>query len=428
MTAYYNEIDPFAADWLRKLIREGVIPPGDVDERSVEDVRPADLAGYRQCHFFCGIGIWPAALRLAGWPDDRPVWTGSCPCQPFSTAGKGEGFADERHLWPAWFHLIGVCKPPVVIGEQVAGKDGGTWLDLVHADLESMGYACGPVVAPAAGFGAPQGRHRIYFVAESERGRFEAGRSSFPGGEGGETFVEQRGESVVLAYATDSHGRAGERGAETGTRVVGKPDSPGSQPWRERGETLGYGDTIVATGGPIRPEYPIEPGLEGHAGNEQDGHEPGRQRTDEARPVAEAGGTDGMADAEHAERGTLSIHGENERDRDDAGREEAHGIAGTRGEVRGPCNGFWHDALWIPCRDGKRRPVEPGTFPLASGLPRSMGSMQPELRRLAEMAGLHGRSLKRARGNRTGRLKGYGNCINLPQAEAFIEAYMDSTR
>ena len=87
MPAYYNENNRFAAQWLRNLIAAGDIAPGDVDERSITEVRPDDLRGYTQCHFFAGIGGWSAALRLAGWPDDRPVWTGSCPCQPFSAAG-----------------------------------------------------------------------------------------------------------------------------------------------------------------------------------------------------------------------------------------------------------------------------------------------------------------------------------------------------
>ena len=108
----------------RELISRGIIAPGDVDERSIADIRPADLAGYRQCHFFAGIGIWSYALRLAGWPDEREVWTGSCPYQPFSAAGKGEAFDDERHLWPVWFPLIEARRPVVCFGEQVASIDG----------------------------------------------------------------------------------------------------------------------------------------------------------------------------------------------------------------------------------------------------------------------------------------------------------------
>lgn len=129
--AYYNEIDPIAAEWLRRLIAAGHIAPGDVDERDIRLVRPDDLRGYRQCHFFAGIGVWSYALRRAGWPDDREVWTGSCPCQPFSDAGAGEGFEDERHLFPAWFGLIRERRPVVVFGEQVASAAALAWLDIV---------------------------------------------------------------------------------------------------------------------------------------------------------------------------------------------------------------------------------------------------------------------------------------------------------
>lgn len=163
--AYYNEIEPYAAEWLRNLIKAGHIAPGVVDERSIEDIHPDDLRSYTQCHFFAGIGVWSLALRRAGWPDDRSVWTGSCPCQPFSAAGKGAGFADERHLWPAWHHLISQCRPPAVLGEQSARAL--EWLDLVRGDLEGLGYAVGAMPIEAASAGAFHRRDRLWFVAHA---------------------------------------------------------------------------------------------------------------------------------------------------------------------------------------------------------------------------------------------------------------------
>jgi DNA (cytosine-5)-methyltransferase 1 len=231
--AYYNEIDPYAAQWLRNLIDAGHIAPGDVDERSIEDVRPDDLRGYTQCHFFAGIAVWSYALRKAGFPDDRPVWTGSCPCQPFSAAGKGAGFADERHLWPAWFHLIEQCRPPVIFGEQVESPDGYTWLDLVWTDLEAAGYAFGPAVLPAAGFGAPHGRHRIFFVADADREQFHGSGNIWARRwnehpTGGATCVlddadgERRERQHALLRAKETGRNAGEVPQVTGTGEPGK--------------------------------------------------------------------------------------------------------------------------------------------------------------------------------------------------------------
>ena len=166
--AYYNEIDPFAAQWIRNLIKAGLVAPGEVDERSIVDVRPDDLRGYTQCHFFAGIAAWSHALRLAGWSDDRPVWTGSCPCQPFSSAGAGKGTDDPRHLWPVWFDLIRQCRPATVFGEQVEAAIRHGWLDLVQDDLENAGYACGAICLPAGAFGAPHQRKRLWFVASAQ--------------------------------------------------------------------------------------------------------------------------------------------------------------------------------------------------------------------------------------------------------------------
>lgn len=166
---YYNEFEPYAAQWLRNLIAEGLIPAGDVDTRSITDVQPDDLAGYRQCHFFAGIGGWSLAARLAGWPDNRELWTGSAPCQPFSVAGKGKAQADDRHLWPHLFRLARARRPAVLMGEQVAAAVGKDWIDGVFADLEGIGYTCGASVVPACAVDAPHRRDRLWFVAHALR-------------------------------------------------------------------------------------------------------------------------------------------------------------------------------------------------------------------------------------------------------------------
>lgn len=164
MAAYYNDNDPKIAAWLRELIKAGLIADGEVDERSIELVRPDDLRGFVQCHFFAGIGGWSRALRLAGWPDDRPVWTGSCPCQRISSAARGRLVAKD--LWPAWAPLIAQCSPRTIFGEQVVNE---RWADTVVYDLEYMGYEVGATVVPACALGFDHARERFYFVGHPDR-------------------------------------------------------------------------------------------------------------------------------------------------------------------------------------------------------------------------------------------------------------------
>jgi len=218
VTAYYNEFDPYAAQWLRNLIEAGHIAPGIVDERSIEDVVPSDLEGFTQCHFFAGIGVWSLALRRAGWPDNRPVWTGSCPCQPFSSSGAGTGFDDERHLWPAFFHLVGERKPPVLFGEQVAAS--AEWLNLVRNDMGAVGYAVGSMPIEAASAGAHHLRSRIFFVADadglgwSQRGLPASGSIEAPG----EWSADIPGDASTVDFVMCLDGR--KRPVEPGTRTL----------------------------------------------------------------------------------------------------------------------------------------------------------------------------------------------------------------
>lgn len=259
MTAYYLEINVHAAQWLRNLMAEGVIAPGVVDERDIWDVSPADLVGFTQCHIFAGIGVWSYAARRAGWPDSRPLWTGSCPCQPFSAAGAGGGFADERHAWPALEWLVGQLKPDCFFGEQVASKLGLEWFDVVHADLENQGYAVGVSDICAAGVGAPQIRQRLFFVASTEGERLQ--RRQDDGDEG-------------------RRQRASGQGCE-----AGKLEHAARDGWEQRrSEPSEWG--VVGGRGASELGHALGAGRKRHGGDGADGRQPGRLDTQSNRSVA----------------------------------------------------------------------------------------------------------------------------------------------
>lgn len=327
MAVYYNDSDPAACAWLRELIAAGHLPAGAVDERSILDVAPDDLRGFTQCHFFAGIGGWPYTLRLAGVAEDRPVWTGSPPCQPFSQAGQRKGQNDDRHLAPAFLRLIAACRPGLVFGEQVAsaavlgpsGRTAGTaaegtagwaWFDALADALEAASYAVAAADLPAACIGAPHIRQRLFFGAVS-------------------------------------------LGADAGG--------------------LGHG---------------LGAGSQGRIGM--------HERPDQcaARATGLAGG---LADAD----GRIAGHGELQRGRQHRCEPQDRGAA-DRGRPlvdpagTGATDGVWRDPDWLLCRDGRWRPVESGTFPLADGIPGRMGL-----------------------------LRGYGNAIVPPLAAEFVTAFLE---
>jgi DNA (cytosine-5)-methyltransferase 1 len=218
---FCNENDHKAAEWIRELIKSGQIPSGNVEEKSITELSPDGLLGYDQCHFFAGIGGWPYALKLAGWPEELPVWTGSCPCQPFSIAGNRKGTSDIRHLWPEFLRLISKRRPPVIFGEQVASKDGRLWLSGVRTDLEALGYAFGAADLCAAGVGAPHIRQRLYWVANAKHAeRWEVNGSS----------EDERHRND--AGREEAHGEPGACGEVCG---VGHPNGEGFQGGHEHG-------------------------------------------------------------------------------------------------------------------------------------------------------------------------------------------------
>lgn len=395
---YYNEFDPKAAEWLRQLIKQGLIPNGDVDERSIADVRADELRGYTQCHFFAGIGGWSLALQQAGWPSDRPAWTGSCPCQPFSTAGKRKGFADERDLWPVFFELIKKAKPKVVFGEQVASSEvvGSSvesafvnavrtgdfaranklahqlsrspnlhyysrWVDRVYTDMETAGYTMRTEVLGAHSVGAPHQRQRLYWggallecMADSER-------------------TERRPKLPVDVYDRDNAGR---NKAPSRIGACGKSVS-------------------VADGNSERLD------------REQVSKMP---KGNDCTKITRSGGVISLANSNISSRNGLR---------------ESSGIQSKQLESKlsSISNLPWQQSVRVLCCDGKVRriPAESIFFGLVDGLPGELDGS-----RLVGLSDVGGFPLTTQKEGRPMLLKGYGNAIVPQVAAEFVTAFNQS--
>ena len=316
MKAYYNEFDKKKCSALQELMNEGHITKGDIDDRSIHDVRGSDLKGYTRAHLFAGIGLWDHSLNLAGWPKDRPVWTGSCPCQPFSSAGRQAGKDDDRHLWPEWERLISECSPPTVFGEQVSSAITKGWLDDVYQGMEAQGYAVGSAVLPASSVGAPHRRERLWFVAQSEsvndRGRPEEiprqneqqaqePQRTTRNTESSSSSTLGNSEHKRLWFVADSQSKQRNERECGNNSIEGRPPESAFRAGRGNNSTLGNA---------------CSQGLQGHRGSIQES-------------VAQ----------------------------------------GWEGTERHP----WSSGVWIDCPDGKQRLVEPRIPLLADGYPERVG-------------------------------------------------------
>ena len=449
---YYNEFDPFAAAWLEELIKAGLIPDGYVDKRSITEVKPEELAGYDQHHWFAGIAGWSRALQLAGWDAAWPVWSGSCPCQPFSAAGKRKGRADDRNLWHIWFELIRVCRPEFIVGEQVESAIGMGWLDRVLDDLEAEGYQTWACVLPACSVGAPHIRSRLWWCArlahsevagvrgeernlrEAECGSGNALLQRIGGGGASNRLVQSmrsgagdnagascgQGRESVDSGAEgirQGNGQIGASGAESGGSSGGLDYSASPRCDSERAGTKAEAWDEARM---RRPECGCSDSGMVHA--QGNGRQQGRTES-ERRESAERCQHGGMGDSEgRRQEGNLSGKVRRERDRGepltyasgsnatskwlgDAGGERLKRIR-PEGEEEYPtesrklsADGFWRDSRYIYCRDGKWRrvPLEPALFPLAPRLP-----------------------------GRVGLLRGAGNSICSQVAAEFIKAVMNT--
>ncbi len=147
-----------------------------------------ERAGW-ECRFQVELDDYCQKVLAKHWPDVpkfRDVKTvgkhnlqpidllvGGFPCQPWSVAGKRQGEADDRNLWPDTLRVIRELQPRYLILENVPGLIPNAYFDQILDDLENASYEAWPIVVPAAAFDAPHLRYRVFIVAHTAGERLE---------------------------------------------------------------------------------------------------------------------------------------------------------------------------------------------------------------------------------------------------------------
>ncbi len=121
-----------------------------------------------------------ADVRECGQHNLSPVdcIAGGFPCQPVSLAGKRQGTADDRWLWPEFRRILGELRPRYALLENVPGllsADNGWLFGGILGDLATLGFDAEWHSIPAAAVGAPHIRDRVFVVADALRPEREPG-------------------------------------------------------------------------------------------------------------------------------------------------------------------------------------------------------------------------------------------------------------
>lgn len=354
--------------------------------------------------------MWSIAARMAGWPDRRPLWTASCPCQPWSAAGQQLGVDDPRHLWPHLFRILSAYRRagyavPVIVGEQVAGAAGYHWFDGVRTDLAREEIAARTVDIPACAVDAPHQRNRLYWAAVSRpEQRFISGAVALAQEQRRWTGLRESDAERHRIVDANGYGRNGllahpegqcggrdlaQRGPE-GRTADGFADEDGAMVDAEgigrgegRAQTGIFGGRAASPGADLRERGQGPVGDAIGAGFQGLGGDVDRGRADRRRPDGDSG--DGEVPAAHRSIASPDGGGRGQDVADTLGGgwsrfgESQHsGIEGASGGIplgrsvdrlkHGPNGSWWADGEWIVCHDGKARRAKPGIRMLVNGM------------------------------------------------------------
>ena len=176
-----------------------------------------DVTKYRDVRELSGDDLDPVDLIAGGFP-----------CQPFSHAGRREGKADNRYLWPEMLRVIREVRPPFVLAENVYGLvtgQQGLLLETVYLDLEAAGYEVAPpIVFPAASLGAPHRRDRVWVCAHARQYHrcAQQGEQQEAGAEGTDRLRPESREAMAHTQGLTR------QDGQTETERQGRPASSGA--------------------------------------------------------------------------------------------------------------------------------------------------------------------------------------------------------